>query len=64
MCTNTIDEVIDERLAAKQMRMAQLLDDDLSVLDLETTTSQMSEESEEDQDFQAIVDQLRRSLPK
>lgn len=56
---NSIDTVIDNRLKEKQERMLKLLDDDFAIVDLEASYSELSEESEEDDDFQAIIKQLR-----
>jgi SNF2 family DNA or RNA helicase len=59
-CENTIDEVIDDRLTEKETRMRRLLDDDISVMTLEYGEGDFSEESEEDQDFAALIQQLQR----
>ncbi len=60
---NTIDEVIDERLTEKEVRMRRLLDDDISVMSLDYGEGEFSEESEEDQDFSALIQQLQRDVP-
>jgi SNF2 family DNA or RNA helicase len=60
---DTIDEVIDERLNEKEMRMRRLLDDDISVMNLEYGEGEFSEENEEDQDFAALIRQLQREVP-
>jgi SNF2 family DNA or RNA helicase len=60
---DTIDEVIDDRLTEKEMRMRRLLDDDISIMSLEYGEGEFSEESEEDQDFTALIHQLHRQLP-
>jgi len=62
-CRDTIDEVIDDRLTEKETRMRRLLDDDISVMSLDYGESQFSEESEEDQDFAALIEQLQREVP-
>jgi len=59
---NTIDEVIDERLTEKEARMRSLLDDDISVMSLDYGEAEFSEESEEDQDFSALIRQLQRDV--
>jgi SNF2 family DNA or RNA helicase len=57
---DTIDEVIDERLIEKEARMKRLLDEDISVMSLDYEANEFSEESEEDRDFSALVEQLQR----
>jgi hypothetical protein len=59
---DTIDEVIDDRLTEKETRMRRLLDDDISVMSLEYGESEFSEESEEQQDFSALIQQLQREV--
>lgn len=59
---NTIDEVIDQRLAEKEVRMRALLDEDISVMNLEYGAAEFSEETEEDRDFSALVEHLRHEL--
>ena len=59
-CRDTIDEVIDDRLTEKETRMRRLLDDDISVMSLDYGEGEFSEESEEDQDFAALIQQLQR----
>jgi SNF2 family DNA or RNA helicase len=51
----SIDEVIDSRLAEKQRRMLALLDDDLEVLNLDAEPDEFSESQEEDADFAALL---------
>lgn len=55
----SIDEIIDDRLKEKQKRMLELLDDDFAILDLDASYSEISEESEEEADFTAIVRHLK-----
>jgi SNF2-related domain len=62
-CRDTIDEVIDERLTEKETRMRRLLDDDISVMSLDYSEGEFSEESEEDQDFAALIEQLKQEVP-
>ena len=57
--SRSVDEIIDNRLKEKQKRMLELLNDDFAVLDLEASYSEISEESEEEEDFTAIVKQLK-----
>lgn len=57
---NSIDEVIDERLKSKQKQMLTLLDDDFALLDLENS-EELSEESEEEEDFNAMIKNLRKN---
>ena len=61
---NTIDEVIHERLLEKETRMRTLLDDDISVMNLDYDAAEFSEESEEERDFSALVKHLRRTNVK
>ena len=60
---NTIDEVIDDRLTEKEVRMRRLLDDDISVMSLDYGEGEFSEDSEEDYDFSALIQQLQRDVP-
>jgi SNF2 family DNA or RNA helicase len=55
----TIDAVVQERLEQKQRNMMELLEDDLASVDLDYTAGDLSEESEEAADFNAIIAQLR-----
>ncbi len=61
-CRDTIDEVIDDRLTEKETRMGRLLDDDISVMNLEYGEGEFSEQNEEDQDFAALIQQLQREV--
>lgn len=56
---NSIDKVIDDRLNEKHRRMLQLLDDDFAVLDLEASFEEITEDSEEEADFGAIIRHLK-----
>jgi SNF2 family DNA or RNA helicase len=62
-CQETIDEVVDDRLTEKETRMRRLLDDDISVMSLDYGEGEFSEESEEDRDFAALIEQLHREVP-
>jgi len=59
---NTIDEVIDKRLDDKRNRMLRILDDDFSVLDLDTEEGDFSEEFDEDKDFAALIEALKKEI--
>lgn len=56
---NSIDEVINKRLKSKQKQMLTLLDDDFALLDLENS-EEITEESEEEADFNAMLENLRK----
>jgi SNF2 family DNA or RNA helicase len=56
---NSIDQVIDDRLIEKQRRMLKLLDDDFALVDLDASLEEISEDSEEDADFNAIIKHLK-----
>jgi SNF2 family DNA or RNA helicase len=57
---DSIDEVINERLKNKQKQMLTLLEDDFALLDLENSDD-ISEEGEEDEDFKAMIKNLRKN---
>jgi SNF2 family DNA or RNA helicase len=59
---DTIDEVIDQRLDEKQEQMLKLLDEDLSIMNLESTAGEFSEESEEERDYSALLEHLKREI--
>ncbi len=56
---SSIDQVIDDRLHEKQKIMLELLDDDFALLDLEASYHDISDEGEEQADFDAIIRQLK-----
>lgn len=56
---NSIDSVIDVRLHEKQKRMLELLDDDFALMDLEASYHDISDDLDEEADFNAIVNQLK-----
>ena len=58
----TIDEVIDQRLDEKQARMLKLLDEDFSIMSLEYTAGEFSEETEEERDYSALLEHLKREV--
>ncbi|MFA5931708.1 MAG: DEAD/DEAH box helicase [archaeon] len=57
---NTIDEVIDQRLEEKRKRMLKILDENFSVLNLDSEEDAFSEELDEDKDFAAVIDALKK----
>ena len=61
-CEETIDDVVDQRLNEKQARMLQLLDEDFSIMSLEYTAGDFSEETEEERDYSALVKHLQRDI--
>lgn len=58
----TIDEVIDQRLDEKQARMLKLLDEDFSIMSLEYAAGDFSEETEEERDYSALLEHLKREV--
>jgi SNF2 family DNA or RNA helicase len=58
----TIDEVIDRRLAEKQQNMLRLLEADFARVDLDSGEDVMSEESDEELDFQATLKQIAENI--
>lgn len=59
----TIDETVDNRLTTKEQRMMDVLDDpDVPAAALEVSTDHLSgpDDSEEEIDFQAVIDHLRQ----
>jgi SNF2 family DNA or RNA helicase len=58
----TIDEVIDQRLDEKQARMLKLLDGDVSIMSLESVAGEFSEETEEERDYSALLEHLKREV--
>lgn len=56
---NSVDEIIDTRLKEKQKRMLELLDDDFAILNLETSEEEFSEVSDEEEDFNSVINQLK-----
>lgn len=58
---HTVDLVVHDRLETKHKKLLTLLEDDLQVIDLDDCEG-VSEVSDEEQDFSAIVDQLRHFL--
>ena len=55
----TVDEIIHNRLAEKITSMHKALDDDLNVLDLETSREKISD-IQLDQDFQRVYNYLKK----
>lgn len=58
----TIDEVIDQRLEEKQARMLKLLDEDFSIMNLDYAAGDFSEETEEERDYSALLEHLKREV--
>lgn len=56
---NSIDEVIHHRLKSKQKQMLTLLEDDFALLDLENS-EEITEESQEEADFNAMLTNLKK----
>jgi SNF2 family DNA or RNA helicase len=54
---NTVDEIIDSRLEAKQQKLSELLEGDFSTINFDDES--VSEPDEEAADFHALVEQLR-----
>lgn len=61
---DSIDEVIDKRLTGKMERLLKLLDDDFRVLDLDPSIEKVSDESDEEADFNAMIKYLREQSGK
>ena len=59
---DSVDAVIDERLEEKKMRMLELLNDDIPVLNLDASPEAVSDEGDEEADFTAVVAQLRKEF--
>jgi SNF2 family DNA or RNA helicase len=59
---DSIDSVVDQRLEEKKKRMLELLEDDLPVLNLDTSTEDVSDEGDEESDFAAVVAELKREF--
>lgn len=55
---NTIDDVIDRRLQLKHRRLLQVLDDDLGILNLDSSIKDLTTEKELDADFDSVRDHL------
>lgn len=56
---NSLDEIIDERLNEKHKRMLKLLDDEFAILNLESSEDEFNEVSEEEEDFNSVINQLK-----
>jgi SNF2 family DNA or RNA helicase len=57
---DSVDAVIDERLEKKKVRMLELLDDDIPVMNLDTSPEAISDEGDDSADFNAVVVQLKK----
>lgn len=60
IASNTIDQVVDARLDQKQRKMLQLLETDLATLNLDLPEDVVSEEGEDEIDFQDTLNQISR----
>ncbi len=59
---DSVDTVVDQRLEDKKKRMLELLEDELPVLNLESSSEDVSEESDEEADFTALVAELKKEF--
>lgn len=59
---NSVDSVVSVRLAEKQKRMLELLDDDIPVMNLDVSATEITDEGSEEADFAAVVVQLRKEF--
>lgn len=59
---DSVDAVVDERLEEKKKRMLELLNDDISVMNLDTSPEAVSDEGDEEADFSAVVTQLKKEF--
>lgn len=56
--TDTIDQVVDARLAVKQRRMLELLETDFSNVNLDSGEDVVSEDADEEVDFRETLKQI------
>ncbi|OGX33970.1 MAG: hypothetical protein A3I43_01590 [Omnitrophica WOR_2 bacterium RIFCSPLOWO2_02_FULL_50_19] len=56
---DSIDDVVDKRLTEKMARLLRLLNDDFNVLDLDSSMEDITDESGEEADFNAMIKYLR-----
>jgi hypothetical protein len=56
--TDTVDEVVESRLAVKQQRMLELLEADFSNVSLDSGEDVVSEDTDEEVDFREILKQI------
>jgi SNF2 family DNA or RNA helicase len=61
VCTDTIDEVVRERLDEKERQMMQVIDEELPLLAMEVETEDVSD-ARIDEDFERVVQSLRRFI--
>ncbi len=59
MSKDSIDDVIDDRLKEKQKQMFEILEDELALINLESSIGDMSEPNEEELDFNRVLEQLK-----
>jgi SNF2 family DNA or RNA helicase len=60
--TDTIDEVVDARLAVKQQRMLELLETDFSNVNLDSDEDVVSEDVDEEIDFKETLKQIAANI--
>ena len=60
--TDTIDEVVDARLAIKQQRMLELLEADFSNVNLDSGEDVVSEDADEEIDFRETIKQIAANI--
>ena len=61
MCKNSIDEVVDQRLALKKRNMEYLINEDLPILKMDLLDNGISDNlKEENEDFKAVIYHLRK----
>jgi len=60
--TDTVDEVVDARLAVKQQRMLELLEADFSNVDFDSGEDVVSEDADEEVDFKETLKQIAANV--
>jgi len=60
--SNTIDEVVDARLAVKQQRMLELLETDFTNVNLDSGEDVVSEDADEEVDFKETLRQIAANI--
>jgi len=61
---DSIDEIVDQRLTEKMKNLLKLLNDDFRVLDLDSSIEDVSDVSEEEADFKAMIKYIRAQANK
>jgi len=59
---DSVDVVVDSRLELKKNRMLALLEDDIPVINLDTPAEELSDEGDDEADFEAVVDELKKEF--